>query len=105
MRTRAIPVTKPIAGKHVTDRQLRRYMGSRHRCALQQKTPDVGLNRRSHAYIYGQPDAQPSRRTRAWLGVEAMKVVHPGKGCEAVVATPNRTPQEPWMNNLHSFDN
>jgi transposase InsO family protein len=27
-----------------------------------------------------------------------MKVVHPGKGCEAVVATPNRTPLEPWMN-------
>jgi transposase InsO family protein len=27
-----------------------------------------------------------------------MKVVHPGKGCEAVVATPNHTPLEPWMN-------
>src|SRR5438552_18999066 len=40
----------------------------------------------------------PSLQSHLALGVEAMKVVHPGKGCEAVVATPNRTPLEPWMN-------
>ncbi|WP_229744180.1 leucine zipper domain-containing protein, partial [Aliidongia dinghuensis] len=32
------------------------------------------------------------------LDVEAMKVVHPGPGSEAVVTTPKRTFLEPWMN-------
>ncbi|WP_229744058.1 hypothetical protein, partial [Aliidongia dinghuensis] len=35
---------------------------------------------------------------RRALDVEAMKVVHPGPGSEAVVTTPKRTFLEPWMN-------